>query len=79
MTKTFTENDLIRFIYQETSEEESRLITEALWDDSQLRAEYGELCLLQQSLDGAMKTPRASSVDRIMDFSKSLDLPPMLN
>jgi len=79
MTQTFTENDLIRFIYKETDEQESKLITEALWEDSRLRAEYGELCLLQQTLDGVMQSPRQASIDRIMDFSKSLDLPPMLN
>ncbi|HAA15796.1 MAG TPA: hypothetical protein DCE41_30435 [Cytophagales bacterium] len=79
MTQTFTENDLIRFIYKETDEQESKLITEALWGDSCLRAEYGELCLLQQTLDGVMQSPRQASIDRIMDFSKSLDLPPMLN
>ena len=79
MTQTFTENDLIRFIYQETNEDETKLITEALWEDRRLRAEYGELCLLQQTLDGAMKSPRQASIDRILDFSKSLDLPPMLN
>lgn len=79
MTQTFTENDLIRFIYNETSEEESRLITEALWEDSQLRTEYGELSLLHKTLDGAMKSPRKTSIDRIMEYSKSLDLPPLLH
>ena len=79
MTQTFTENDLIRFIYRETDEQETRLITEALWEDSRLRAEYGELCLMQQTLDGAMKSPSQASIDRILDFSKSLGLPPMLN
>ncbi|MEL6535248.1 MAG: hypothetical protein AAFQ98_07555 [Bacteroidota bacterium] len=79
MTQTFTENDLIRFIYKETDEQESKLITEALWEDSRLRAEYGELCLLQQTMDGVLQAPRQASIDRIMDFSKSLDLPPMLN
>jgi len=79
MTQTFTENDLIRFIYNETNEQESKLITEALWEDSRLRALYGELCLMQQSLEGAMKSPRAATIDRIMDYSKSLDLPPMLH
>lgn len=78
MTQTITENDLVRFIYRETSEEETKLITQALWDNPTLRLEYGDLMLTMQSLDGAMLHPSSKVKEEVLKYSKSLDLPPML-
>lgn len=78
MTQTITENDLVRFIYRETNEEETKMITQALWDNSALRLEYGDLMLTMQSLDGAMLRPSSKVKEEVLNYSKSLDLPPML-
>lgn len=78
MTQTITENDLVRFIYRETNEEETKMITQALWDNPALRLEYGDLMLTMQSLDGAMLRPSSKVKEEVLNYSKSLDLPPML-
>ena len=43
MYKTFTQNDLIRFLYNEMTSEESILLREALLNDSDLCDTYYEL------------------------------------
>ena len=43
MYKTFTQNDLIRFLYNEMTSEESILLIEALLNDSDLCETYYEL------------------------------------
>lgn len=43
MHTTFTQNDLIRFLYNEMNSEESSLIKEALLNDSDLYASYKHL------------------------------------
>jgi hypothetical protein len=72
MIKTFTQNDLIRYIYQETSEEETREIHNALICESELQQQYTELLQTQQSLTEAQMTPRASVVQNILDYARGL-------
>ena len=43
MYKTFTQNDLIRFLYNEMTSEESLLLQDALINDLDLCAAYYEL------------------------------------
>ena len=43
MLQTFTQNDLIRYLYQETSEEENRLLERQLDIDDELLLRYQEL------------------------------------
>ncbi|MFA0961926.1 hypothetical protein AB9P05_08965 [Roseivirga sp. BDSF3-8] len=75
MTKTFTPNDLIRFVYQETSDTENRIIERELLCDSELLDEYIELRLAVQGLDEFSMSPSQSSIDAVLSFSKSLPLP----
>ena len=71
MIKTFTRNDLIRFLYQETSEEETKEISNALLCDNELQAQYNELSSLQKSLDEAKLEPSASTIQNIMNYARS--------
>ena len=64
MIKTFTQTDLMRYLYQETTEEESREIDRALLCDGELKALYNELCDmilggLARSQNGAAAEPPA--------------------
>lgn len=79
MTETFTTNDLIRFVYHETSDSENRAIERALLVDSELLDEYVELRCIAESLDSAMTEPSQSSIDAVLSFSKSLPLPSVSN
>ena len=62
MTKTFTQNDLIRYIYDETSNAESSEIQQALLCDGSLQEEYKKLSGVTSMLDELLETSPSSSV-----------------
>lgn len=72
MTKTFTQNDLIRFIYRETSEEETREINKALLCDSELQAQYKELNATHKQLTKAKLEPSSASIQNILNYARGL-------
>ncbi|MCC6834054.1 MAG: hypothetical protein IT213_03630 [Cytophagales bacterium] len=72
MTKTFTQNDLIRFIYRETSEEETKEINKALLCDSNLQAQYKELNDAYKQVDQAKLEPSAASIQNILNYAHGL-------
>lgn len=75
MTKTFTPNDVIRFIYGEViSACEKREIMNALNSDSELYDLYFELTSVKRALNKIKKEPAKSSIDKILQFSKNYKL-----
>jgi anti-sigma factor RsiW len=75
MTKTFTQDDVIRFVYDEMSAEEARELSQVLFSDPALESRYNELVALKAQIDGAAKNPSDAVVNRILNYSKSLHLP----
>lgn len=63
MIKTFTQNDLIRYIYHETSKQESVEIQQALLCDEQLHEEHKQLSSMVAMLDELMESRYTSSVN----------------
>ena len=74
MTKTFTQNDLIRFIYQETTEEEALEINRALSFDPELQRHYRELMLSKTTLDAARLEPSPAAVENILQYARGLEV-----
>jgi len=74
MTKTFTQDDVIRYIYNETSEEENAEIQKALICDAHLQEMYKEIGNVKNCLDHSLKQPYDSVIENIMNYSKSLNL-----
>lgn len=72
MIKTFTQTDLVRYLYHETTEEENNQINRALLRDSDLRALYNEVRETLKDLDAAMMQPSESTIEKILDYSKSV-------
>ena len=72
MIKTFTQDDLIRFLYHETSEEENLELKRALKQDAELELQFKELEAIIKKLDETMAEPSAASIDAILNYSKSL-------
>ena len=72
MIKVFTQNDLIKFLYHETSEEESREINKALKCDSELLALYNELKATIEQLDQTHLEPSSSTILNILNYSRSV-------
>lgn len=70
MIKTFTENDLVRFIYGETSPLEKVAIENALMCSQETQEKYLELMETVSALNGVMQTPGKKVVNDILDYSK---------
>jgi len=74
MTKTFTQDDLIRYIYRETSDQENNEIENALICDDVILEMYKKLKSTIQQLDKIEKSPSGQIIDKILDYSKSVNL-----
>ncbi len=74
MIKTFTPNDIVRYVYQETSEQESANIESALLRDNNLLKVYQELSFIKRQLGRAISDPDEKIISSVMAYSKSLDL-----
>ncbi|WP_462254053.1 hypothetical protein [Ekhidna sp.] len=72
MTKTFTENDLLRFLYDEVNEDERLDINESLSADMELRTKLDELTEAKSSLDAFTIKASSEVVSRILYASKNL-------
>ena len=74
MIKTFTQNDLIRFIYKETSHGETKEIRKALLFDSELLEKFKELKECIRKLNSIEEVPSQKIVNNILEYSKTLNL-----
>ena len=72
MIKTFTQTDLIRYLYHETTEAESKEISKAILCDNELQALYNELSSMIQEMDSVQLQPSPGTVLSILSYSKSL-------
>ena len=73
MIKTFTKNDLIRYLYHETTEKEETEINKALICDAELLAVYNDLCLMKKEIDNTMLEPSSSTVLNILSYARSIE------
>lgn len=73
MIQTFTPNDIIRYIYKETSEQENARIENALLSDRALLEIFKEFSLIKRQLERAMHDPHEHVIDHVLAYSKSLD------
>ena len=72
MTKTFTEDDLVRFLYNELNEDERVAMKALLRTDVELQSRLDEMQEAKSMLDGfEMKAPK-DVVSRILYASKNL-------
>lgn len=74
MIKTFTQIDLIRFIYNETTPGESKEIRKALLFDNELSEQFKQLKECIRKLDGIEEVPSQKIVRNILEYSKTLNL-----
>ncbi len=74
MTKTFTQDELIRYIYRETSDQENNEIENALICDDVILEMYKKLKNTIKQLDKIEKSPSGQIIDKILDYSKSVNL-----
>ena len=72
MTQTFTQDDLIRYIYHETTEKETREIDRALICDSELQKQYKELVSTKKQLDTVRMEPSERTINSILNYARGL-------
>jgi hypothetical protein len=66
----FTQEDLLRYVYGETTPEITTAITEAIQNDWQLKEEYQQLMLVKSQLDTLRLSPSRRTIDAIMDYAQ---------
>ena len=74
MTKTFTQNDVIRYFYNEVTTQEKQDIENVLIWDNALAEYYQELVQMNRSLNKIKKQPSDRTIENILNFSKSFSL-----
>ena len=71
MIKTFTQEELIRYVYREAPEKLHEQITKAICFDEELAGECASLLHTKQRIDKVSRTPSASSVAAILSYSRN--------
>ncbi|MCP9768429.1 hypothetical protein EGI22_10935 [Lacihabitans sp. LS3-19] len=70
-TCTSTQNEIIRYIYNETSSSENVLIETSLVYDNELLDFYLDCLELKEEMNQIQLSPKESSIQNIMNFSKN--------
>jgi hypothetical protein len=70
MIKTFTQDDVIRYVYEETSPEENLLIEDSLMSEPDLMTFFLEALELRALMNKIERQPRRNTVHSILNYSK---------
>ena len=70
MKQTFTINDLVRFLYHETSIQESMSLASELAEDVFLKEQFEELVEGKASLDRVSFVPSSNTLKNILAYSQ---------
>lgn len=70
MTILFTPEDLLQYLYNETSAEQSQAIEQALQQDWALREKFDVLRSGAKILDRKLESPRPASIVNILEYAR---------
>ena len=70
-----TSEDLIKYIYNETSEQKSAAIYAALQNDWSVRETYEKLLSTQNDLKKIRFSPRRETVNKILEYASKRHVP----
>ena len=71
MIKTFTQEDLIRFIYREAPQELHEQITQAICFDNELAEQCANLVHAKLKADKVLRQPSERTISSILEYSKN--------
>jgi anti-sigma factor RsiW len=74
MTKTFTQNDIIRYIYHELEDAEKRALEQQLLIDDELRDQYLSLSQMKQRLSAVELRPSDAVIESVLLYAKTFNL-----
>ncbi|MEN9569079.1 MAG: hypothetical protein RL172_310 [Bacteroidota bacterium] len=66
---SFTQEDLLLYVYGDTSADQTAAIRQALEVDWKLKEEYDALVSVQQQLSEIQHTPRKKAIDFILAYA----------
>ena len=69
MTQNFTHEDLLRFIYKETSPDEATAVKRAILANTELAAEYQGMLTVKENLDTQFLEPSQTSINIILQHA----------
>lgn len=67
---SFTTEDLIQYVYNETSQQKTAAIKVAIESDWSIREKYEEIISAHQSLEKINLSPRKKAVDNILAYAE---------
>lgn len=70
MTKTFTYDDVVRYLYAETTENENEQIVEALALDDNLMNFYLDSLEIQNQMNRITRTPSENVISEVFRYSR---------
>ncbi|MDR6807807.1 hypothetical protein J2Y45_005007 [Dyadobacter sp. BE34] len=70
MTKTFTYDDVVRYLYAETTENENEQIVEALALDDNLMNFYLDSLEIQNQMNKITRTPSENVISEVFRYSR---------
>lgn len=71
MIQTFTQHDVIRYVYQETTEIEDILIQDRFVHDPEMLEFYLDMLNVKAGLDKSYCQPSDRSIDNILAYSRN--------
>ncbi len=71
MIKTFTQDDVVRYVYEETSPEEGLLIEDNLMSEPELMTFFLETLELRALMNKIERQPRKNTVQAILNYSQN--------
>jgi hypothetical protein len=71
MIQTFTQHDVIRYVYQETTEVEDILIQDGFVHDPEMLEFYLDMLDVKAGLDKSYRQPSERSIDNILAYSRN--------
>ena len=71
MIQTFTQHDVIRYVYQETTEIEDLLIQDGFVYDPEMLEFYLDMLDVKVGLDKSYRQPSDRSIDNILAYSRN--------
>ncbi|WP_018341602.1 hypothetical protein [Cytophaga aurantiaca] len=74
MIKTFTQNDVVRFVYDEVSTEERSQFNELMLIDADFQEMYFNYTKTKVLISKSKLEPSENVINRILTYSKSLSL-----
>ena len=76
MHKTFTKEDLLRYLYGEMNREERQELRSVILEDNTLQAEFLALKEAKECLNKGRVSPSTFAVNNIMSYAKALKVKP---